>query len=140
MNDGCGEKRSGLFAFFDQESSSWRTQQGYFDWDGNSAKSLEAWPETGVCVNGECFHLPALELIIKGKGCSFFPTPTAGSPPKNGLRWDDNGGSYARVMLRKFMSSEEIKQNRNPEYLEWQMGFPIKFTAVEHSATVATQG
>lgn len=137
--DGCGAKRSEWFASFDPGSSSWKTRQACFDWFANSEASLAAWPEAGECVNGECFRLPEWERIIKEKGCSFFPTPTAGTPPKNGLRWDDNGGSYARIMLRKFMSLEEIKQNRNPEYLEWQMGFPIKFTDVEHLETVVTQ-
>lgn len=42
-------------------------------------------------------------------------------------------------MLLNFMSLEEIKQHRNPEYLEWQMGFPIKYTETEDLETALIQ-
>ena len=119
----------------DQKDWFWRTwQRSCFEgevW----MRFLEKWPDSGMCVNGVCYTLPAWEQIIVEPGCFFMPTPTAGTPPKNGLRWDDVGGSDARKMLLKFMSLEETRQHRNPEYIEWQMGFPINWTALEDSET-----
>ena len=79
-------------------------------------------------LNGELSALTPLVEIINAVESGSMPTPTAAGG-HGGRRWDETGGSGARKMLLKCnMSTEDIKQWRNPEYLEWQMGWPVKWT------------
>ena len=64
------------FAFFDRESSSWRTSQGSLLPEDSTAFS-PTWPHSGMTRRGEAFELPTWEPPTDASGCSSLPTPTA---------------------------------------------------------------
>lgn len=73
---GCGPKLSQPFAFFDQESCSWKTSRPSFTED--SLPSSETWPRSGTCRPGGVYPLPPLEPLTDASGgSSLLPTPAA---------------------------------------------------------------
>ena len=64
---------SNLLAFYDRQSSSWRTCQMSLIW--GSPKYAERWPKSGMICNGELFRLHQWELPICGGDGSLLPTP-----------------------------------------------------------------
>ena len=74
-----GGKCSESFAFYDRESSSWRTSQRSFLVDAvNGHEPLSgAWPRAGTIVNGIAYQRPPLVPRISVTGSLLWPTPTA---------------------------------------------------------------
>lgn len=64
------------FAFFDRESSSWRTSQGSLLPEDSTASS-PTWPRSGMTRRGEAFELQTWEPPTDASACSSLPTPTA---------------------------------------------------------------
>jgi hypothetical protein len=66
------------------------------------------------------------------------PTPTVGSLKCAGTlqEW---GGSGARKTMSKPFSAEEMAGHLNPEWVEWLMGWPIGWTALEPLETARFQ-
>jgi hypothetical protein len=71
----CGPNTPGSFAWFDRDSSSWKTWQRCFI-EGLAAFS-ETWPRAGMTRNGTAFRLVPLVPLTAVTGCSSLPTPTA---------------------------------------------------------------
>lgn len=70
-----GPSSHASFAYYDPDSSSWRTYQNCLieGWDEFSA----TWPRSGLMRNGRAYRLRPLVPPISGIGCSYVPTPTA---------------------------------------------------------------
>lgn len=135
-----GFKLNASFAKYDPVKCGWKTRQCSLvaDWDEFS----ETWPSWGLMLDGESCQQPALGPIMSAKGSGYMPTPTTGCTKIIGLanRWDSTGGSGARKALAKLgMSKEEMAQQRNPEYLEWQMMWPLGWTEVKPLETAKFQ-
>jgi len=130
---GFGLKWPELYLRYDRSTCSWKIHPCLFqeEWS-ESSPTLPNW---GIMLNGELSaQTPSIE-IINDIECGSMPTPTAAGG-HGGRRWDETGGSGARAMLLKCdMSTEDIKQRRNPAYLEWQMGWPIRWTDVNQLET-----
>ncbi len=66
--DGSGPNSSESFAWYDPDTSSWKTSQGSLlpEW----ATYSETWPRSGMTVNGKAYRLPLLVPLIYGGGSS----------------------------------------------------------------------
>ena len=129
---GCGGKCSGSFAWYDPDTSLWRTWQRCLT--GGWMKYLGRWPKAGMMRNGKSYLRTCLEPHTSDEECSLLPTPVTG-----GL----NGGSHHREMLIRMFGEEEGKKISggklmNPCYIEAMMGYPKNYTEIrdlEHSET-----
>lgn len=63
-----------------------------------------------------------------------WPTPTTVSRT-GGADMSKWGGARARAKLRTIVTPEEFTGSLNPQWVEWLMGFPTEWTALERSAT-----
>lgn len=70
---GFGKKWPGSFAKLNHTTCFWKTRQPCLI--EGLGKSLAIWPSWGIMQDGECFVLPILARIIKGKGYGCLPTP-----------------------------------------------------------------
>lgn len=71
----CSSKPSASFAFWNPDTSSWRTCQrslfgGWMPFSGR-------WPRSGMTRSGTAYKLPTLARRISATGSSFWGTPTA---------------------------------------------------------------
>jgi hypothetical protein len=142
-----GGKCTESFAKWDPSSSSWRTSQHLLTegWTLFSAR----WPTSGLMLNGACFQRDPLERLTSAKGCGLLPTPTASgggsnkSPGPNAVR-RPSLQTMARhnLWLTPTASSYKTGGNRphlrgvaggplNPTWVEWLMGWPLGWTALE---------
>lgn len=89
---GCGPSTSASFAWFDRDTSSWKTWQRslFGGWDEFS----ETWPHAGSMRSGTCCRRVPLVPRTAGKGSGLLPTPvtydsTPGGPNNHykGLGW-----------------------------------------------------
>jgi hypothetical protein len=123
---GCGQSSSESFAKFDRDTVSWRTRQRSFfaEW----ADYLETWPLRGWMLNGECFVLPTLAVLMGGEDVSFWPTPTKIRKDGSGgaSRRDNVGGSGARKKSKR--NGTFISGIPNPRLQEWLMAWPLNWT------------
>lgn len=71
----CGGKQSGLFAWYDPDSSLWRTWQRCLT--GGLMKFLGRWPKAGMMLNGKSYQQPCLEHRTLDNDVSYLPTPVA---------------------------------------------------------------
>lgn len=154
---GSGTPGSTSFAWFDRESSSWRT------WQRSLAEGCLTYsgslPKSGTMQSGRLSKLPKWALRIDGIGCSsspIFPTPCATDhtgnksaskgaafrpslhtmarknlwpTPTTGAALCKWGGAGARQMMRNAGVSEtELNGALNPAWVEALMGFPPGWT------------
>lgn len=117
---GYGWKWHGSSAKWNPESSSWKTPQcslleGLDEFSGT-------WPRWGIMLDGELLErrMPGHLTIENESG--FWPTPTC-----QGL----NGGSAHRAMLDAESLHAAMRGKTNPQFLEWLMGWPIDWTALQ---------
>nr|WP_240690298.1 hypothetical protein [Burkholderia cepacia] len=152
-----GQKWRASFATFDPASCSWKTAQCSL-LEGSDEFS-ETWPRWGSMRNGESFprQIPAHRISASASG--LWPTPVAddtgsrsrpyaqgGTPLSLAVKlWPTPtvmtrtggaalckwGGSRAREKLRLMVSDEELNGPLNPEWVEWLMGWPIGWTALQ---------
>lgn len=143
----CGASLPGSFAFYDQDSSSWKTWQRSLL--GGLTVFSGTWPLSGLMRNGRCFQRQPLVRRTKGKGCFLLPTPvkalggaaasltdsmvfretTSGVPRKVSGQGVD--GSVGLVRLLLLWTAKYPRAT----FVEWMMGFPRNWTALDQSAT-----
>jgi hypothetical protein len=63
---------------------------------------------------------------------NLWPTPSAGNSHSGG-RLDEWGGSRSRAKMREMVSPSELIGPLNPTWVEWLMGFPAEWTALDAS-------
>ena len=161
---GFGHISQKPFAYFDQESSSWKTFQVSLlqEW----VKFSETWPRAGMMRNGILYRLLPLELRISEKESSSWPTPDCQSyrdgrvvrkemkgkhsmslhhavqmwPTPTTPRPHDNEktvGKYLESQNQKDLTEAVAKDGGqlNPMWVEWLMGFPQGWTVLSVSET-----
>jgi len=96
--------------------------------------------------DGKCFPLANSERHTHGKGCSQFPTPNAIDGEPVAALWDGHGEIYKTkngTLRRRAKTGSNfgvklpvaIGGTPNPMWVEWLMGWPMGWTALEPLAT-----
>ena len=127
---GYGLNTRALLANYDRDTSSWRTSQHSL-FGGLSAFS-EPWPRSGTMRNGIAYQLHGLVPLTKGIASGLLPTPRK-SEVRNGKNIQGGLGLTSTLALLDPDISSIAKVN--PRWLEWFMGFPIKWTEFPPSET-----
>lgn len=119
----------------------------------------ETWPRSGLMRDGVAFLQKKLERHIAGPDCLLLPTPTAGDATRGATTYSRGNPSLLKAVRmipiptsRDFRSGKgktQAERGRtagaslselsggtlNPEWVEWLMGWPIGWTALEPLAT-----
>lgn len=123
-----GLNTSGSLAFYDRNTSSWKTSQ--LSLEEERCEFSGTLPGSGMMRNGILYPLPSPTAHIVEKGSFLLPTPT------KSFGTNARGWGLSKSGRRRY--SEEVEANalkygyRPPiNLLEWMMGFPENFTSVE---------
>lgn len=123
------------YASYDHDTQCWRTSQATFL--SGSDEFSGTWPTSGTMRNGRCYGVAKWVRHTHGPECSLWPAPTASS-------W---GATGARNIIRRRIADGTLTERdaqwlvngnngrKNPEWTEWLMGFPAKWTEIEPSGT-----
>jgi hypothetical protein len=108
------------FAFYDPDTSSWRTsQQSLFE---DLTSSPETWPRSGMTSNGTAYLLPpSAPLTAATGGGELLPTPTATNTKAVHLR---SGGRPPRTYLPTPRASDADKGGRGDLLAVVRTGMP----------------
>ncbi len=149
---GSGPSSTESFAWYDPDTSSWKTSQGSLlpEWETFS----ETWPRAGMTVSGKAFRLRLLAPRTYGGGSSsshilqglsravrLWPTPRASKIMNRRISIDRRPSMLDRESmptLEDFMGEADpttIGGRLNPTWVEWLMGFPEGWTGLEDSVT-----
>jgi DNA (cytosine-5)-methyltransferase 1 len=86
---------------------------------------------SGTMQHGVFSELPQLEPLTAESECGFWPTPTVhGNYNRKGLS-KDSGDGLATAVRRNNATPGPL----NPEWVEWLMGWPTGWTALQPLAT-----
>ena len=147
-----GLPQSASFAKLDRESPGWKTfQVSYLDDTVTLAPYSKSWTKRGTVLNGIAYRQKRLVRRINANGSGFWPTPRA----KEDSAWQWNGSRtkktptllgkvrmYPTPTARDYKSPNKngnfkdqlpnvIGGQLNPDWVEWLMGWPIGWTALE---------
>jgi len=127
----CGRIWQGSLAKYSPDSRSWKTAQ--FSLLADSELFSETWPRWGSMRNGELFlrTIPALPTCASESGLLPTPNvPNGGRSVKHITDWRGksayHNGKKVQVGLESVLGGAP-----HPTFLEWQMGWPIGWTAIE---------
>jgi hypothetical protein len=114
----------------------WRTSQLNMDqqWDEFS----ETWPRAGTMRNGKCYQRPPLERPIYENEYGFWPTVTANTA-KNTSAGINYKKRAAKAHLDGVIYETFGEPLTNPQWVEWLMGYPKEWSALEDSATPSSR-
>lgn len=105
-----------------------KTYQGYYQvtMDGSLETFSGTWPRAGMMQNGIVYQQQPLAPLIGGTGCTLLPTPRKQAGER--CLYLRPGGN--RCNLEEVIAEMEGYGGGklSPEYVEWMMGFPIKWT------------
>lgn len=139
-----GKSRHASFARFDRDSHSWKTSQRCLveEWESFS----QTWPRWGLMLDGECWELPTLAATRPEKGYGLWPTLKAsdGEQRTKNLRYFERRLTIAPdlpviVALSTPPTQKGFYGRLNPDWCEWLMTWPVKWTALEPLETGKTQ-
>ena len=137
MNDTSGRSSPGSFASYDPATRSWKTSQ--ITWASDLETYSETWPVSGMMLNGTCYRREASALTtfaVEFSSSPTCPTPSAVDHKGSGRPRKDRGpGNNLRDWFRQLYGFL-YPPVRVVEYL---MGFPEDFTALEPSATPSSR-
>lgn len=129
------------FAHYDPDTHSWKTSQ--LTLASDSTPYSPTLPASGSMRNGALYLHPRWVLPSEGPDCSYWPTPKAAndsggvgyqqSRQAGGatIRWPTLTGAVRMSMGQPMQSPGRL----NPEWDEWLMGYPLKWTDCEDSET-----
>lgn len=145
-----GWKWPASFAKYNPATCTWKTRQCSLL--GDSEEFSETWPRWGSMRDGECLAHTTPELPTSEKGSGFWPTIRA-SDGERGGRGDllqavrGNANKHFRMWSTPVASDTGHRKKKyaqggtalsmqaggplNPDWTEWLMGWPIKWTALE---------
>jgi len=140
-----GLKCSNVFAFYDQNTSSWRTFQKSLN--GDYTKCYHPLPKRGIMLNGLLYRHPTLELPTKGRGRSLLLTPTKSDGMMASIITErmvfkkTKSGTYRKISNQGFNGNAglfrtvKLITGKFPRatFLEWMMGFPKTWTELNVS-------
>jgi len=129
---GCGASLTGSLAFYDRESSSWKTWQRCLF--GGWVELLETWPRAGMTQNGELYPLADLVALARrteGTASSLWATPQAADANRH-------GADYAKA-TRKNSGSDDLQTQAikaemfpTPRASEWKGTGPLGSKSHKH--------
>jgi hypothetical protein len=128
-----GRKCTEPFAFYDRESSSWRTSQRCFI--EGLVEFSETWPRAGTTVLGNAFLLPAWVPDIReiaSLSWVWIGTPSAAMKVRSERFQKATRPNPAEV-------AQKDGGKPNPEWIESLMGFPIGWSELTDSETPSAQ-
>jgi len=122
----CGGKCYRPFAWWDQDTSSWRTWQHSLI--GEWVKYSDPWPRAGMIRNGIAYRQRPLVRSIFARGSSYWPTPTRADA--SGRTYQYSHGDHAKkaLTLCGYVRKIDGPGPFNPALWEWLMGFPPGWT------------
>ena len=155
----CGLTPSASFARYDPSTCCWRTYQtSLLNLTGTCTPYSEGWPRAGMTVDGTvCLRQP-LAPITKETGSGLLPTITAQSYGTNQggaagrvgkvrmslqsmarmNKWPtptvqdaSNNGGPSQFRRNSLPLNAQVGGKLNPQWVEWLMGWPIGWTALE---------
>jgi hypothetical protein len=129
---GYGESLRDSLANYDRASRSWRTSAPSLF--GGLDTFSETWPKWGWMRSGSAFRLVPLAHLSGENVSGLLPTPTASDADthhSDTIRFDS-----LSVFLRRTFGYPSYP---NPRFVEWMMGFPIEWTALEPSETPSSR-
>lgn len=134
--DGCGQNSAESFAFFDPNTSSWKTYQGCLYEDYTTYSVI--FPRAGTMRNGMLFRL--VPLVRTSLAKEFLSSPKVPRP----LACDGKGAGRSQRKLNARGGEKNLRDYflrlHNWLYppvaaVEYLMGFPIGWTDLEGSET-----
>jgi len=150
MNDGFGKISSELLTKLDRSSSFWKTLQHSLIPGMQCLPYLEPWPKAGSMLSGNVSKRKMSEPITTETGSFFLPTPTAHPENKSSKEWgyptlieaaemwptptvhdSKNNGGQSQMVRNTPPLNAQIGGKLNPPWVDWLMGFPIGWTALE---------
>lgn len=157
----CGPKRSRPFALLDPDTASWKMcQDSLLPLMGISEPSFKDWPKQGMMRDGQCWEQTMLAHPTGERGCGLWQTPSVEDASRKGSaeawrEWEQKGRT-TQCRLRNQVwptpraqdgphgpAREEgvekkdpdkpitIQGQLNPDWVEWLMGWPVGWTALE---------
>lgn len=148
-NEIFGQIPPGSFARYDPDTHSWRTFQASFLL-GTLEPYSQIWPRSGIVQSGIVYQRRPSAPITKGTGFGLLPTIRASE--KGNYQYDRGDHNKPRMTLTGYVkkyptptetdwknretSRQKVLQNciggqLNPDWIEWLMGWPIGWTALE---------
>lgn len=148
-------------ATFDPATSSWRTSQLCLD--GDSDVFSGTWPRSGSMRSGTVYPQAPLAPLTGGTGSGLWPTPRVsmakGPSAKELEEGDPNCRLETAVVARPRWPTptahprthtprqvdhgrqlaNEVGGSLNPTWVEWLLGFPTGWTALEPSGTPSSR-
>lgn len=118
-----GLTRLGSLAKYDRVTRSWRTCQVSLTQDTSGECSV-TWPTSGTMRRGVCSPLLDQERHTRDEGSGWWHTPTA----RDWKGYTHRSGETLCNQLRAMYGGSGIP---NPNWIEWLIGFPIGWTALE---------
>ena len=139
----CGTNSTESFAYYDRDTSCWKTSQQSFLED--LASFSETWPRQAIVVNMRAYQRHILEPVTRGTGFGLLPTPRAAKGmemrlSKNMAKLEHKKYLETEMAARihthgetHLMDSKEVGENGvlNPSFVELLMGFPLGWTELK---------
>ena len=124
----CSMNSCESYAWYDQDSSSWKTWQRSLTTEWTSYS--ESYSQQGLMRNGQLFQQQWLELVIPEIDGGLLPTPTATDfKGRSGQGYIDRHGPHRIAdVLTKVGDSMSV----NPSFIEEMMAYEIGYTEVKH--------
>lgn len=132
MRTGCGQKWRPSFAWFDRDTSSWKTSQLSLPTMTPGESCSPTWPRSGSMRNGQCYQRALWVLHTHETECFFWPTPRAMMSRVKVHFVARREGGYG-LNLEEVVAQREsgpVDGYLNPRWIEWLMGFPQRWCEV----------
>jgi hypothetical protein len=130
-NGTCGRRRREYWARWDRDSRCWKMFPALFE-TIISARSLETWQTSGLMRGGMLSRQRSAARPISGRGCGYLPTPSARD-------WKSSNASVETMQRNARPLNEVVTGGHggrlNPDWVEWLMGWPVGWTALEQLGT-----
>lgn len=131
---GCGMSLLASLARYDREACSWKTAQISFP--GASASCSVIWPRWGLMRGGACWELATPVRRTAESESGSWPTPTV-SMARRGWGITKAGHNYGPAAIANVAAYKRAHgYAAHPIMLEWLMGWPLGWTALEPLGTV----
>ena len=133
----CGTNSIESFAYYDRDTSSWKTCQQSFLTD--LASFSETWPRQGITVNGVAFQRRMLEPATREIVGGLLPTPTRQDFKRRGPNSKQQGLSntenWTMLPTPRAAKGMEMRLSKNMAKLEHK-----KYLETEMAARIHTHG
>jgi len=130
----CGPTRSASFAKYDPDSASWKTCPGLKQ-RSTSGRSWPIWPRAGMASGGIAYELQTAERRTGETGCGYWPTPAARDWKESGLEPAAQARKSPCLPAAVQMKQKHPGGKLNADWVEWLMGWPTGWTALEPLGT-----